>query len=123
MERLGDRLAELRQDRQLRQKDIADYLHVSSGTISNYECGNHLPDIVTLTKLAHYFNVPLDYLVGDIPSRIPLSYFAGNYVDNTSFSEILDQMSQLSNNNRRILASIISALALKDMVQTKNRQI
>ena len=121
MDRFGDRLAELRQDRQLRQKDIADYLHVSCGTISNYECGNHDPDIDTLVKLASYFNVSLDYLVGVTKSKIPIACFAANYVENLSLAELLDQILQLNDEHRRVIATTVAAFAFKEMVQNQKR--
>ena len=45
MAHLGELIAELRQDRGLTQKELGDILCVSSGTISNYENGVHLPDV------------------------------------------------------------------------------
>ena len=44
MAHLGELIAELRQDKGLTQKELGDILCVSSGTISNYENGVHLPD-------------------------------------------------------------------------------
>lgn len=61
---LGDILTQLRTERGLYQKELALYLNVSIGTISNYEQGIHCPDIATLCKLADYFNVSTDYLLG-----------------------------------------------------------
>ena len=43
MERFGEILTELRQDRAWTQRQLAERLHVSIGTISNYENNNHLP--------------------------------------------------------------------------------
>ena len=45
MAHLGELIAELRQDKGLTQKELGDILCVSSGTISNYENGVHLPDV------------------------------------------------------------------------------
>ena len=47
MAQLGDILAELRQERGLTQKELGQVLCVSTGTISNYENGVHLPDLLT----------------------------------------------------------------------------
>ncbi len=59
-----DRIRELREDKDLRQKDIADYLHCSQVAYSRYELG--LRDIPTdvLIKLADFHNVSTDYLLG-----------------------------------------------------------
>lgn len=60
----AERLASLRNDRDIKQKDIAELLNVSASTPSHYELGIHAPDIDALIKLADYFNVTIDYLVG-----------------------------------------------------------
>lgn len=55
---------EPRQDRKMTQEDLAKVLFVTSGTISNYENGVHLPDIEKLISLADIFDVTTDYLLG-----------------------------------------------------------
>lgn len=59
-----ERLKELRKERGLYQKDIANYLEVDRTTYVKYETGASEPDTETLSKLADFFNVSLDYLVG-----------------------------------------------------------
>lgn len=54
---------ELRKERNLGQKELAAYLSLSTGTISNYENDVHSPDLATLCKLADYFDVTTDYLL------------------------------------------------------------
>lgn len=64
MAKLGELPAELRQDKKMTQRELANKLHVSSGTISNYEKGVHFPDLERLINLADYFHVTTDYLLG-----------------------------------------------------------
>ena len=66
MAQFGDLLAELRQDRGLTQSELGKVISVTSGTISNYEHGFHLPDLEKLVLLADYFGVSTDYLLGRI---------------------------------------------------------
>lgn len=68
----GERLAELRKDRKKSQKDLAEYLSVSRNTISNYESGAATPDDETKKKIALYFNVSLDYLMGLTREQTPI---------------------------------------------------
>ena len=65
----GERLRELRSNRT--QVEIAKYLGVTRGTIARYENGYREPDQYTLKKLADFFDVSVDYLIGhcDIPSH------------------------------------------------------
>lgn len=60
----GTILAQLRQEKEIGQKELAAYLQVSIGTISNYENDVHSPDLITLCRLADYFGVTTDYLLG-----------------------------------------------------------
>ena len=62
--KMGEVLAELRKDKNLKQKDLADLLNLSIGTISNYETGSHELDFTTLNKLADFFQVSTDYMLG-----------------------------------------------------------
>ena len=58
MERFGEILTELRQDRAWTQRQLAERLHVSIGTISNYENNNHLPDVEKFIDLASFLACP-----------------------------------------------------------------
>ena len=61
----GERLRELREDLDETQRDIAELLFVSSKVISDDERGIHFPrDERVITKLAEYFEVSTDYLLG-----------------------------------------------------------
>lgn len=60
----GERLKALRSERGLIQKDIAEYLNVSQSTVGMYERGYRDPDTETLQKLAKFFDVSTDYLLG-----------------------------------------------------------
>ena len=57
-------LFELRFDRDLSQKEIAEYLGITRSSYGMYENGVREPNISTLIKIADYFNVSLDYLLG-----------------------------------------------------------
>lgn len=60
----GDRLKELRENKQLKQSDLANDLGIGRTTLSHYELNNREPDFNTLEKIANYFDVSIDYLLG-----------------------------------------------------------
>ena len=64
------RLKELREDKDLSQYDIADYLEMSQTGYSKYETGEVDPPVKVLVKLAKLYNTSTDYLLGltDNPS-------------------------------------------------------
>ncbi len=64
------RLKQLRKERGLLQKDISQIFNVSMGAVGNWESGNRIPDSETLSRIADYFRVSVDYLLGrDTPSE------------------------------------------------------
>lgn len=58
------KLKELRKALKQTQTDLAIYLGITVSAYGNYELGQREPDIKTLNKLADYFNVSVDYLLG-----------------------------------------------------------
>jgi len=59
-----NRIRELRENMGLRQIDIARETGIDQKTLSNYETGKTNPDSYALIKLADFFGVSIDYLVG-----------------------------------------------------------
>ena len=66
-----DRLKEIREDRDLKQKDIAKILHTSQVQYSRYESGLRSIPIDKLAILAKYYGVSIDYLLGLTNERKP----------------------------------------------------
>ena len=58
------RLKELRNNKGLSQAAIAERFGITQQAYANYERGTRQPDYDTLNKLADYFNVTTDYLLG-----------------------------------------------------------
>lgn len=58
------RLRELRKSRNLTLKDIGNVLNVSESAVSQYENNKRELDNTSLTTLADYFEVTVDYLLG-----------------------------------------------------------
>ena len=59
-----NRIKELREDRDLRQIDVAEKTGIDQRTLSNYETGKTNPDSYSITKLAEFYGVSCDYLLG-----------------------------------------------------------
>ena len=62
-------LHELRVEKKVSQKALGEVLGVSDRNIRFYETGEHRPDFDGLIKLADFFQVSLDYLVGRSEER------------------------------------------------------
>lgn len=61
----GDRLRELRKCKNLTQEEIGSLCNVGKATISNWENNLTDPPIEIIIKLANYFGVSIDYLLGN----------------------------------------------------------
>jgi len=61
---LSEKIKILREGRNLSQKELAEAIGVSDVMISLYEQGKKKPSLSTIVKLAEYFNVTTDYLLG-----------------------------------------------------------
>ena len=57
------RIRDLREDRDLTQKQIADFLHIRQNTYSQYENGQRQIPIEMLVALARYYNTSIDYIL------------------------------------------------------------
>ena len=66
------RMKDLREDHDLSQEDIAKVLQTTQEQVCKYETGRQMMGIDKYIKLAKYYNVTLDYLVGliDTPRKL-----------------------------------------------------
>lgn len=64
MNKFKENIRYLRTSEKLTQKDLAKALNVAPQTYASYEQGRREPDIDTLIKIARFYNVSLDFLVG-----------------------------------------------------------
>ena len=97
------RLKELRKEKNLTQADIGKLINVAPNTYLNYEKELHEPPFDTLCKLADFYNVSLDYLIGR------------DYKDNVGYlNELqlnaLTLLKKLNNNNLLQAIAYISGL-------------
>ncbi|MBM6410807.1 helix-turn-helix transcriptional regulator [Lacticaseibacillus paracasei] len=67
----GERLKELRNEKKMTQSDIGKIINVSKASVSLYEKNERTPDQDSIKKLASYFNVSTDFLLGvtDVRSK------------------------------------------------------
>ena len=66
-----NRIKDLREDRDLRQVDVAIATGIDQRSLSNYETGKTNPDSETIIRLARFFGVSCDYLLGIGESSLP----------------------------------------------------
>lgn len=64
MEVFCERLRDLRREMNLSQKQLADVLKTNNSSVCDWERGRSQPDLETLVKIAKFFEVKTDYLLG-----------------------------------------------------------
>ncbi|MBR6644591.1 MAG: helix-turn-helix transcriptional regulator [Clostridia bacterium] len=71
------RLKDLREDSDISQIQMAEFLHVKQNTYSQYENGKRQIPIEMLVKIAIFYNVSVDYILGltDVKTPYPRSNF------------------------------------------------
>lgn len=69
--KIPDILKELRKLKDVKQEDVAKAIGISKSGYGYYEQGRSMPDPEMLLKLAEYFNVSVDYLLGNSDIKEP----------------------------------------------------
>ena len=67
------RIKNMREDHDLTQKQVAEYLNIKQNTYSQYETGNRQIPIEVLVALAEFYKTSTDYLLGLTDQKKPYS--------------------------------------------------
>lgn len=65
------RLRDLREDKDLKQRDLAEYLNIHQSTYSDYELGSLNIPVPVLIKLSYFYETSIDYLLGVTNTKEP----------------------------------------------------
>ena len=91
---MKNRLKEIRQEKNLSQTDIAKALGVTRQAISLYEKGDREPKLETWQKLADFFHVPTEYLMGLTNDRVTLTINDLNPAEEDAYKRITAMLSE-----------------------------
>lgn len=67
----GDKLKQIRKEKNIKQEDLGKLLNVGGTTISNWENNITQPSIEQIVEIAKFFNVSTDYLMGITEDDVP----------------------------------------------------
>ena len=112
MKQLGDILRELREDRDLKQKDVADALFISNKILSSYERNISQPPIDMLKRICEYYQVSADMLLGISPavsvSQPSLSTPSASYAELCAEDrKVLSYYNRLNSENREAIRGLM----------------
>lgn len=126
MENFGSRLKKLRKEKRRTQEDVAKIVSVKRATYSGYERGVIMPPYQKLDALAKYFDVSVDYLVGDSGEgkTVPdvsetLSELLGNLKDGNS-PVVIDGVEIDEDSRELLISSLENSVKLSKHI-IKNR--
>lgn len=71
MLKIGENIFQKRKERGITQEELAEFMMVTKASVSKWETGQSHPDILLLPKLATFFNVSVDELIGYDPDLSP----------------------------------------------------
>ena len=91
---MQNRLKELRNKKHLTLKELGEQVGMPNNTLSQYETGKREPKLETWQKLADFFNVPVDYLLGISKDRSTLTIDDLNPEEQDAYERITDLLSQ-----------------------------
>lgn len=119
----GAKLFQLRSERGIYQKEIAEFLSVSVGTISNYENGVHSPDLETLCKLAGYFHVTTDFMLELTENATSMEKLNVPMSEEHTIGSALNTLQSLSQSSRQQMLKYLAMIRTCEEVPRKNRII
>lgn len=91
---IHNRIKELRNEKDISQRDLAKIINLSPSTIAMYETGKRKPDTDTLQRIADYFNVSVDYLLGRTGERSPADKIKAAPSDDPELADFWEKLSQ-----------------------------
>ena len=109
MDGFAKRLTNLREKRGLQKKQLADILNVSIACISQYEKGTSMPGYDILLAIARYFNVTVDYLLGN-EDDAKQSRLSENYTTGVTYKDLMNCCVKVPEQNRAIVVKLIKSL-------------
>ncbi len=114
MKELRTIIRDLREDNDIKQKTVAEYLGVSQQTYSNYENGHREIPIWVVVKLSHYYKVSTDYLLSADTGYLGNTNLNGKYLGDTTMHDVVYDLQQLGTKERRDLLKYINFLKNAD---------
>lgn len=109
-------LRKLRKKRKLTQKQFAKEVFISPSSVSQYETGRILPSRETLKRIADFFGVSTEYLMGtstiaEIEEKLNCDYWHG-----ISVNQMLNRCMNITGKDRGTLLAVIEALEMHSSI-------
>lgn len=105
-------LRNLRKSKKLTQKQFAQEVFISPAAVSQYETGRTMPSRDTLERIAKYFDVSTDYLLGTSPNAALEELMNQDYCVGVTVSTLVDKCMSVKGKHRETLLDVVGALEM-----------
>ena len=110
-ETISKTLINLRELRSLSQIEVAKHLHLSSSAISHYERGLTVPPTEVVYRLAEFYNVTTDYILGRTASKKDLNKsYAIKLNKEITIGDAVEAMSKMTSEEKQHIAYFVKLI-------------
>ena len=122
---LGDRLRKLRKEKGIQIVEVAEYLGISRQGYGNYENGTREPSMAILVKLADFYEVSADYLLGREEQKFveDVSKMSDNDLDKKLMQFFIELPESSKQGIRDFVMSLVSGLSETETIVETPPQI
>lgn len=106
----AETLKQLRKSKGLSQKQFAEDIFISPSAVSQYETGHTMPNWENLDRIAKYFNVSTDYLLGTSSIAALEEKMNQDYCSGVTLSSLMDKCIGVKGKHRETLLDVVEAL-------------
>lgn len=106
-------LKQLRKSKNISQEQLAKVIFVTPSAISQYETGHSKPSRENLERLAKFFDVSTDYLLGSSPIADLEEKMNQDYCAGVTVSTFVDKCMSVKGKHRETLLDVVEALELR----------
>lgn len=115
MKPIKDILRSIREDRDLKQKDIAKVLGINQQYYSKYETGEYEMPCRHIITLCKFYNITADYLLGLVDYELPISSLSVQYKDKPDMTNyIVNGLHDLTTNEKFVLYEVVKLIKNKE---------
>jgi len=100
----------LRKEKGLRQVDLSRMLGMPQATLSGYEHGHRDVNAEWLSKMAEFFGVSVDYLIGATEFRKGVRFFDGIFLDDVKNRDFYAKVERLTPEGKSIINNMVEML-------------
>ncbi len=118
--KLHEILSSLREEKALKQHEVAERIHVAASTVSSYETGSSQPSYPILISLADLYDVSIDFLLGRTRIKLPFQRIEqGFHTESGVFP--LNMLYHLSLESKEWIAKLVCILYENEQCKRKQK--